>query len=139
MFKKLFNWLAKNEFSRMQAEIDKLRKEAETYKHWGYSGQEEQIKKLTEENLLLKKQLQKTFEFSKQISSLKEHSLFLEKLDAQRKHREAGLQHIFLWAVDAKRELEFLTNGKTKEYLKLDMELKNLLKKYKIVGFEDLT
>lgn len=137
MIKRFFAWLASNELADKQSEILQLRQEVEKYKKISNPYVTTKIERLENQVSELRKTLQKANSFSGLVDQLRSHALFLEKVEAQERHRTAGLQHVILWAIDAEMELKLLTQGKTREYQDLRMRLKRIFDDYKIQGLEE--
>ena len=137
MIKKFFAWLANNEFADKRLEILQLRQEVEEYKKLSSPHLKAEVAKLESQVSELRKTLQKANSFSGLGDQLRSHALFLEKFEAQERHRTAGLQHVILWAIDAEMELKLLTQGKTREYQDLRIRLKKIFDAYKIQGLEE--
>ena len=135
--KKLFAWLAGNELALLQSEIFQLQKEIEEHKKKNHSYLEKEVAKLENELKQVRKKLQEANSFSDLKDQLRSHALFLENFEVQEKRRTAGLQHVILWAIDADRELKFLTHGNTKEYIKLRQQLERIFNAYNISGLEE--
>lgn len=137
MMKKLFAWFAKNELALLQSKISQLQKEIETHEKKSHSYLEREVTKLESELKQVRKKLQEANSFSGLQDQLRSHALFLEKFEAQEKQRTAGLQHVILWAIDADKELKFLTQGNTKEYKELRQRLERVFNAYSISGLEE--
>lgn len=137
MIKKFFAWLANNELAVQRLEILQLQQEVEKYKKISNPYLVAEVAKLENQVSELRKTLQKANSFSGLGDQLRSHALFLEKYEAQERHRTAGLQHVILWAIDAEMELKLLTQGKTEEYQDLRMRLKRIFDAYKIQGLEE--
>lgn len=137
MIKKLFAWLARNELASLHSRNLQLQKEIEEYKSRSHSRLEVEVTKLKDECLRLERKLKEANKFSSLGDQLRSHALFLEKFEAQEKHRTAGLQHVILWAIDADKELRFLTNGVTEEYRELRYRLVRIFNAYGIQGLEE--
>ena len=137
MMKKLFAWFASNELALLQSKILQLQKENEELKKESHSYLEKEVIKLESELKQVRKKLQEANSFSDLKDQLRSHALFLEKFEAQEKQRTAGLQHVILWAIDADKELKFLTQGNTKEYKELRQTLERIFNAYNISGLEE--
>ena len=137
MIKRFFAWLANNELADKRLEILQLRQEVEEYKKLSSPHLRAEVAKLENQVSELRKTLQKANSFSGLEDQLRSHALFLEKFEAQERHRTAGLQHVILWAIDAEMELKLLTQGKTREYQDLRIRLKRIFDAYKIQGLEE--
>ena len=137
MIKKFFAWLANNELADKRLEILQLQQEVEKYRKISNPHLEKEVARLENQVSELRKTLQKANSFSSLGDQLRSHALFLEKFEAQERHRTAGLQHVILWAIDAEMELKLLTQGKTREYQDLRIRLKRIFDAYKIQGLEE--
>ena len=137
MIKRIFAWLANNELAAKRLEILQLQQEVEKYKKISNPHLQKEVARLENQVSELRKTLQKANSFSGLVDELRSHALFLEKFEAQERHRTAGLQHVILWAIDAEMELKLLTQGKTREYQDLRIRLKRIFDAYKIQGLEE--
>lgn len=137
MIKKLFAWLARNELASLHSRNLQLQREIEEYKSRSHSYLEKDLTKLKNEYSKLEGKLKEANKFSNLVHQLRSHALFLERFEAQETRKTAGLQHVILWAIDADRELRFLTNGDTKEYRELRHRLVRVFNAYGIQGLEE--
>ena len=137
MIKKLFAWLARNEIASLHSRNLQLQKEIEEYKNRSPSRLERDLVRFENKCSQLEKELKEANKFSDLVHQLRSHALFLERLEAREKQKTAGLQHVILWAIDADRELRFLTSGDTEEYKELRYRLERIFNAYGIQGLEE--